>query len=201
MNRASRRPLHTVAGESVEVRSRGFNTDADAIIRSLEEDLSLSLAGARVLLLGAGGAGRTAALKLASKGVSELFIVNRTQNKAADLANEIRGLYPQPHIEVGYPSGIVDLLLNATSLGLRHEDPLPLDQNTFQLRNARAVYDMVYRPSETALLQAAKAAGCRAVNGLGMLLYQGVKALEIWTGQPAPVEIMRRALRKSVYGS
>jgi shikimate dehydrogenase len=59
---------------------------------------------------------------------------------------------------------------------------------------------MIYRPAETALLKAAKAAGCPTANGLGMLLYQGATALQLWSGQPAPVEIMRRALEKNVYG-
>ena len=70
----------------------------------------------------------------------------------------------------------------------------------FPQASRSAVYDMVYRPAETPLLKAAKAAGCRTANGLGMLLYQGAKALEIWTGQPAPVEVMRRALEENVYG-
>jgi shikimate dehydrogenase len=77
---------------------------------------------------------------------------------------------------------------------------LPVDGKRFSLRQARAVYDMIYRPAETPLLAAAKAAGCRTANGLGMLLYQGAKALEIWSGKPAPVEIMRQALEKNVYG-
>ena len=62
-----------------------------------------------------------------------------------------------------------------------------------------AVYDMVYRPAETKLLRAAKAAGCRTANGLGMLLYQGTRALEIWTGRSAPVAVMRHALEKEIY--
>ena len=90
--------------------------------------------------------------------------------------------------------------MNATSLGLKPGDPSPLDEKQFSLRQAAAVYDMIYRPAETALLKAAKAAGCRTANGLGMLLYQGAKALEIWTGQPAPLDVMRRALEKNVYG-
>ena len=96
----------------------------------------------------------------------------------------------------GYPAGTVDLVLNATSLGLKPDDPVPFDEKQFSLRQAAAVYDMIYRPAETALLKAAKAAGCRTANGLGMLLYQGAKALELWTGQTAPVEVMRRALEE-----
>jgi shikimate dehydrogenase len=94
----------------------------------------------------------------------------------------------------------VDLVLNATSLGLRPDDPLPLDEARFPLRRAGAVYDMIYRPAETPLLKAAKTAGCRTANGLGMLLYQGARALELWSGLPAPLAIMRRALEKNVYG-
>jgi shikimate dehydrogenase len=94
----------------------------------------------------------------------------------------------------------VDLVLNATSLGLKPDDPLPFDEKQFRLRQASAVYDMIYRPAETALLKAAKAAGCRVANGLGMLLYQGAAARELWSGQTAPVEIMRRALEQNVHG-
>jgi shikimate dehydrogenase len=92
----------------------------------------------------------------------------------------------------------VDLVLNATSLGLRGDDPLPLDLSAFPLSSAGAVYDMVYRPAETPFLRQARLAGCRTANGLGMLLYQGAKALEIWSGLPAPVEIMRRALMEAM---
>jgi len=100
----------------------------------------------------------------------------------------------------GSHAAAVDLIVNATSLGLKDSDPLPMDDDRFPLGKARSVYDMIYRPAETKLLKAAKAAGCRTANGLGMLLYQGTKALEIWTGAPAPVEVMRQALEKNVYG-
>ena len=182
-----------------KVRLHGFNTDADAIIRSLREDLGLELKGARVLLLGAGGAGRVAALKLASENVAELFLVNRTQSKAALVAAEIRRRYSQTRIQLGYPRGEVDLAINATSVGLAPGDPLPVDARQFSLRQARVVYDLIYRPAETPLLKAAQAAGCRISNGLGMLLYQGAQALEIWTGQTAPIDVMREALKRNVY--
>ena len=161
-----------------EIRSHGFNTDADAITRSLKEDLGVELAGKRVLLLGAGGAGRTAAIKIAEQGVTELFLVNRTESKAEEIAREIKERWPNVSVQTGYPKGKLDLLLNATSLGLKTEDTLPFDQKSFSLPNAAAVYDMIYRPAETPLVKAAKAAGCRVSNGLGMLLYQGAKALE-----------------------
>jgi len=103
-------------------------------------------------------------------------------------------------VQVGYPPGDVEMVLNATSLGLKAEDGLPLDPERFDLARADGVYDMVYRPAETALLRAARAAGCRTANGLGMLLYQGAAALELWTGRPAPLPIMRQALWTEVYG-
>lgn len=183
-----------------KILARGFNTDADAIVRSLQEDLGLKLQGARVLLLGAGGAGRTAALKLATEGVASLALMNRTRSKAEQIAMEIQKQFPAVQVTVDYPKGDVDLVLNATSLGLKAEDALPFDETSFALKQARMAYDMIYRPAETPFLKAAKAAGCRTANGLGMLLYQGAKALEIWSGQTAPISVMRAALEKNVYG-
>jgi shikimate dehydrogenase len=75
-----------------------------------------------------------------------------------------------------------------------------MDLNRFSVNDSRVLYDMVYRPAETGLMRRAAASGVRAVNGLGMLLYQGTRAFEIWTGQPAPVEVMRAALEEEVYG-
>lgn len=183
-----------------ETRSHGFNTDADAIVRDLRESLGLELAGRRVLLLGAGGAGRTAALRLATENIAELFLVNRTAAKAEALAREIAARCPAVRVQLGHPGGAVDLVLNATSLGLAAGDAPPWDERQFPLARARAVYDMIYRPAETPLLQAAKAAGCRTANGLGMLLHQGAAAFELWTGRPAPLDVMRRALESNVYG-
>jgi shikimate dehydrogenase len=190
-------PLHAFAEPPDEMRAHGFNTDADAITRALREDLNFEPRGKSVLLLGAGGAGRVAALKLAQEGVGELHLVNRTISKAEQLATELKSV----RVNVGYPSHEVDLVLNATSLGLKGEDPSPIDANSFALSHARAAYDMIYRPAETLFLRAAKEAGCRTANGLGMLLYQGAKALELWTGKIAPIAIMREALMKNVYGS
>ena len=172
------KPLREFTETPDEIQSQGFNTDADAITRSLREDPGIDVQGGKVLLLGAGGAGRTAALKMASDGASEIFLVNRTASKAEDLAEEIHNRFPLAKVTVGYPAGAVDLLLNATSLGLKGDDPIPLDESKFSIAKAGAVYDMIYRPAATRLLISAKAAGCRTSNGIGMLLYQGTAALE-----------------------
>ncbi len=197
------RPLAQWADNVPEaIRAKGFNTDADALTWALREDLDWQLLpGARVLLLGAGGAGRVAALKLASEGVGILFLVNRTLSKAEDLAAEVRKRFPRQEISVGYPKNKVDMVINATSLGLKPGDDLPFDPNQFSLQQTRSVYDLIYRPAETPLLKAGKAAGCRAANGLGMLLHQGAQALELWSDKIAPVGEMRRALEKEVYGT
>jgi shikimate dehydrogenase len=194
--------VNTIRFESTngKVRTVGFNTDADAIGISLREDLKLKLRGARVLLLGAGGAGRTAALKLAAENVAELFLINRTRSRAEKIAREIKKRFPTVNVSTGYPKGAIDLVLNATSLGLKPGDASPLDEKRFSLRQACAVYDMIYRPAETRLLVAARKVGCKTANGLGMLLHQGAKAFKIWTGKPAPLDVMRRALEKNVYG-
>jgi shikimate dehydrogenase len=181
-------------------RAIGFNTDADAIATALREDLKMELRGMKVLLLGAGGAGRTAALKLSAERVAELFLVNRTETKADAVAGEIMEHFPSVKVSVGFPKTNVDLILNATSLGLKPDDSSPLDEKQFSLKQTRAVYDMIYRPAETKLLKAAKKAGCKTANGLGMLLHQGAKAFEIWTDKSAPLEVMRRALEQNIYG-
>jgi shikimate dehydrogenase len=183
-----------------KVLAIGYNTDVDGLANSLREDSKIELRGQKVLLLGAGGAGRAAALKLASENVAELFLVNRTQSKAQEIAAEIKKQFPSVKVSLGYPKTAVDLLLNATSLGLKLEDASPLDEKQFSLKQTRAVYDMIYRPAETKLLAAAKNAGCKTANGLGMLLHQGAKAFEIWTGKIAPLDVMRRALEENIYG-
>jgi len=183
------------------VRMRGANTDADALLRSLGEDLGIEPRSARILLLGAGGAARAAALRLADEGVGELWLVNRTNSKAEELASEIRLRNPAVEVHVGYPPDSVEIVLNATSLGMKAGDPLPWDPARFSLDRADGVYDMVYRPAETVLLRTAREAGCRTANGLGMLLYQGAAALELWTGRTVPIDVMRSALLSEVYGA
>jgi shikimate dehydrogenase len=188
----------------VEIRSVGFNTDADGLADSLREDLGIKLSGKKVLLLGAGGAGQAAALKLAAEKVGIIYLVNRTFAKVLELQKEIAADFPSAYICPDYPRDLenkIDLVINATSLGLKSDDELPFDKKQFSLTQAGAVYDMIYRPAETQLLAAAKKSGCKTANGLGMLLHQGAKAFEIWTGKPAPLAVMRRALEENIYGA
>lgn len=189
------------ADSFVARRSIGYNTDASAILHACREDLQIDFSKARILLLGAGGAGYVAALKMASIGIVSLHIVNRTIQKARRLREIILQKYPRCEVHLGYPKNEIDLIINSTSLGLQKTDPCPVDLNRFSLNAATAVYDMIYRATETPLLKEAKSAGCRVANGLGMLVFQGAKALEIWSGQKAPMMIMRSALEQHLYGS
>jgi shikimate dehydrogenase len=195
-------PLGQVAdGLITEIRSHGYNTDAEGLARSLKEDFQWpDLRGASILLLGAGGAARAAALQLAEEGIDSLFLVNRTGAKAEQLAGAVKARFPAVNVISSLPHDPVDLVINATSLGLKEGDSLPLEEDWLKSHHPERVYDMVYRPAETALLRSAKNAGCQTANGLGMLLYQGAVALELWSGAPAPIEIMRAALRKHIYG-
>ena len=195
------RPLREFEKEPPkEFRAHGFNTDADGISLSLREDLGLALPGLKVQLLGTGGAGQVAALRLAREGACEIYLFDFAQAKAEAVAKEIHQRHPQVKVTLGFAKGAVDLLLNATPVGLKPGDASPLAGTPFALSQAGAVYDMVYNPAETALLKSAKAAGCKVANGLGMLLHQGAKAFEIWTGKSAPLTVMRRALEENVYG-
>jgi shikimate dehydrogenase len=192
--------------ENASLRSHGYNTDADAIIQALRDEFSwpnagpqTGLSGATVLLLGAGGAATAAALRLAQEGITQLWLVNRTESKRRELKEAVLREFPKLDVRENYPSGPVDLVINATSLGLKSDDPLPIDLDWLQSKKPSRVFDMIYRPRETPLLRAARAAGCQTANGMGMLLHQGARALELWTGCPAPVVAMRSALEANIY--
>jgi len=176
----------------------GYNTDGYGLVQALKDDFRLKLKGKRVTVLGAGGAGRAAVIQCAMEGATELCLINRTVSKAEELAAEVRKSFPRVQVNVGELwAGGYDLLINATSLGLKPDDPSPIKSNL--LPNFAHIFDMIYRPAETKLLKDAKRARCKTANGLSMLLHQGAKAFQIWSGQTAPVTAMRRALHKAVY--
>ena len=177
----------------------GANTDGQGFLRALQEDGGFVPKGRRTIVLGAGGAARAVAWSLAEAGVAELLVVNRTVERAESLAGLVGRGTGVSAIGLGIgdrriPEKVADcaLLVNATSVGLSPSDPTPIDPAL--LRPGVLVYDLIYRPRETALLRAARARGCRAMGGLGMLLYQGALAFELWTGRKPSLEAMRTAL-------
>ena len=175
----------------------GFNTDSIGAVNALREN-GVDLKDKKVLLLGAGGAGRGIAYALA-KEARELVILNRTPKPAIELASYLKQTFK---IEVTgdplSPSTIrnelvdTDVLINASSVGMKPDDdltPVP-----WQLLNSNlVVMDIVYNPIETQLAKDAKAAGAKVISGVEMLIYQGAASFEIWTGQKAPVQVMRKA--------
>lgn len=176
---------------------RGANTDGAGLAAALRQEFGLELAGADVLLLGAGGAARAAAVECLQRDCRSLWIGNRS---AENLATLIGILRPRAHRiplhgfdlaspPAGLPAGA--LVLNATSLGLKPGDDSPID--LAKIPRPAMVYDMIYRPPQTALLRQAASLGLRQANGLSMLVHQGALSLGLWTGAAVPVAEMRRA--------
>jgi 3-dehydroquinate dehydratase/shikimate dehydrogenase len=166
----------------------GFNTDLDGVIRPLERRLKLK--GARIAVLGAGGAARAAVFGLVNQG-AEVFIVNRTHENAVALAKESKAkALKREH----FADSHFDVLINSTPCGMagnKQALPPPFDNGTKEL-NASLVFDMVYNPMETPLLKLAKERGIPVITGLEMFVQQGARQFEIWTGKPAPeAEMMR----------
>jgi shikimate dehydrogenase len=179
----------------------GFNTDGYGLASAVRENLGRELTGAHVLLLGAGGAARGAAVECLQRGCASLWIANRTATNLDSLLTAlqplagpvpVRGFAPDA-IPADLPAGA--LVINATSAGLRDTDPVPIDLP--RLPRPACVFDMIYNPPRTPLLRAAEALGLPAANGLAMLVHQGAKALEIWSGVPAKeaAPAMHAALR------
>jgi len=172
----------------------GDNTDV-AGFRAAARELVPTTAGARVLLLGAGGAARAALAGLEDEGGAVVTVLARTPSRA----QELKGLFDGSGLVVHTATSAADvrgedfdLVVNATPLGLRPGDPLPFDLTT--LRSAGAVLDMVYGAEPTPWVASARALGIPAVDGIPMLIAQGAAAFERWWGRPAPVEAMRAAL-------
>ncbi len=167
----------------------GFNTDGYGMAAAIRETLKREVAGSHIVLIGAGGAARGAAVECLQQRCASLWVVNRTRENLQLLFDALsplaqgvpfHGFVPTspPH---DLPSGAI--VINATSAGLHESDPAPIDLAT--LPRPAAVFDMIYNPPETRLLRQAAFLGLPHANGLSMLVHQGAKALEIWTGIPA----------------
>lgn len=179
----------------------GYNTDVGGFLRAIKEDLGLHPKGLRVAVLGAGGASRAVVSALCMNEVSRIYVMNRSFDKAKRLVSEFKKSFKEVSIEalsledktaVENTLSISDLLVNATSTGMEGVDPTEIPLESLPIESM--VYDLVYKPRETGLLKMAKGLGHKASGGLSMLLYQGAESFEIWTGENAPVDVMRKAL-------
>src|SRR5438552_11350689 len=186
----------------------GFNTDGEGFLRSIRSEFSVDVRDLRVMILGAGGGtGHAIAWQCALENCERLVLVNRTYEKAQALAEQLRPFFVGPRVlgpagrleAVAWDEaalraqlGDVDLLVNATPLGMNPSDPSPIP--TRLLAPHHMVFDAVYGPSRTSFLRAADQAGARGVNGLSMLLHQGALSFSIWFDREAPIDAMRTAL-------
>ncbi len=170
---------------------KGLNTDWLGATRALEEKIDLP--GAEVVILGAGGSARAIGFGLLERN-AEFVLCSRTESRGRALADEL-GCAWISLSEADNLSG--DILINATSVGMQpHIEKSPVSESI--LPGFQVVMDIVYAPLKTRLLQQAEENRCKTINGLEMLLYQGVAQFELWTGKTAPVALMRMALTEAL---
>jgi len=183
----------------------GFNTDGPGFIESLKLDAKTDPKGKKIVLLGAGGAAKACAATLAEVGASSITITDIAERKAQDLADYLSSLY-ESDIKFVRSGGehlaqalsAADIIVNATPIGMHpKEGESPINER-WEMRDGSVVYDLVYNPPETKLMRMAKAKGCKVLNGLGMLVRQGALSFTLWTGQPAPVDIMWKAAKEAL---
>ena len=178
----------------------GYNTDARGFLVALNEDLSFRPEGRTALVLGAGGAGRSVVFALARTGAERILLYDALPGRAAGLKKYLKGFFLETDIES--PEGLasvfserIDLVVNATPVGMNASDLPPVDLNRL-LSKPQGVYDLVYSPAETPLLRVAKQLGLPCSNGLGMLAAQAALSFELWTGKKQGVrERMLEALK------
>lgn len=173
--------------DSGAIVSRGFNTDWLGSNLALAEQMKLE--DSRILILGAGGAAKAVGFGLVEAG-AEVVICNRSKERGQELAQWLGCRFCATDQLAGIQA---DGLINTTSVGMEpHADAIPIDPDL--LAGFSVVMDIVYAPLATTLLKKAAAAGCRTIDGLSMLLYQGAVQFKIWTGKQPPQDVMRDAL-------
>ncbi|WP_298270921.1 shikimate dehydrogenase [Geobacter sp.] len=190
--------VNTVKREGADLV--GYNTDGVGFLKSLREDLGVDPAGANILLLGAGGAARSALVALCQADAARIVIANRSVERGEALAEEFRRHFAGTQIAaigLGLPSVAdeiqkIDLLVNTTSVGMKGTSFETLDLSLLSPQSS--LYDMVYSPWETPLIKDALHRGLRCANGIGMLVAQGERAFEIWTGSVPPSGVMKRRI-------
>ena len=170
----------------------GYNTDGWGASLALQES-RISVRGRSVLIIGAGGAARAIAYTLKQEG-AEILIANRSARRAEELAAQI-GARGYDLCQLKSLAARSDIIINCTSVGMKEGDPRLLQPDA--LHEGQAVFDIVYN-RETELLQDARAAGAVSLDGVMMLVYQGARALQIWTGRKAPAEVMEKAVREAL---
>ncbi|MBT9138429.1 shikimate dehydrogenase [candidate division NPL-UPA2 bacterium Unc8] len=193
------------AVNTVAIRSGkliGYNTDGKGFVQALKEEGKIDIQGRRIVILGAGGAGRAVAVQSGLEGAGELIIFDKIAPRAKRLAADIGRNIPQLRVgviswdKIKFNVGKADILINATPVGMNAGDKLLIDPEWLLPRTL--VFDLVYNPQETRLMQASRERGCSVVGGLGMLIHQGALSFELWTGKEAPLDAMRKAAEEVI---
>jgi len=187
-----------------EAGARGYNTDGYGLLAALREAFGAAAEGEDIAMLGSGGAARGTSLVCAAAGARSLTLVARNRERTESLARDIKAALPSINLrcvldEKEKAGAIRDatLVVHATTLGLHAGDPPFAPASAF--RKGQRFYDLIYNNPVTSTLAAAREAGALTSNGLGMLLHQGARSFEIWTGTKPPIDIMRDALQKAAY--
>jgi shikimate dehydrogenase len=175
---------------------------------ALMKDGGYRPSGKKAVILGAGGAARAVVYGLSREGVREILIADCFPEKARKIVNDMRKIFKRVTyhaVTAGIPEvkealQEADVIINATPLGLKPQDPKVFPEGWIPKGGAKFFMDLIYNPAMTPFLKAAKKRGHRTLNGLGMLLYQGARALEHWTGRKAPAGVMRQALLQALEG-
>lgn len=183
----------------------GYNTDLYGFLKGLRET-GFNPKNKSAVIFGAGGAARAVVFGLAKSGARKITIVNRTVSRAKQVVNQFRKKFPKIHWAVHSLDqrslkevlSNADILVNATKIGLKPSDALLVPESAFPKKRI-LVYDLIYKPEQTKLLKLASQLGHKTVNGETMLLHQGVRAFEIWTGKRAPIKKMRKALNDALH--
>ncbi len=179
----------------------GYNTDGLGAKQALL-DAAVEIRGSKIVVAGAGGAARAIAFQLAADG-AEITIINRTEERAIELAREISASVFPGRIKGTGLSGLkgllreADILINTTTLGM-HPNIDTAIATSEELQSDLTVFDIVYNPLETRLLREAKATGAKTVSGILMLVYQGAEAFKLWTGIEPPVELMKKTVLEAL---
>lgn len=178
----------------------GENTDGKGFVQALA-NAGESLTDKNVVILGAGGASRAVSVECALAGARKITVINRTQEKAAELAELIRANTPARSEALAWEPCVripedTDILINATSIGLAPQSDRKPDIDYSSIREGCVVTDVVFNPSDTLFLQEAAARGAKCINGLGMLACQGALNFTLWTGEKAPLDVMEAKLRE-----
>jgi shikimate dehydrogenase len=177
----------------------GANTDGKGFLKALRDDAHMDPAGRKFMILGAGGAARSISVELALAGAAEIEIFNRNAARARELVDLLRRntkaqvTFREWNGEVSIPENI-DGLVNATSIGLYPNiEELP-SLNFETIRSGMVVCDVIPNPPRTRFVKEAEARGAITLDGLGMLVYQGAIAFKLWTGEDAPIDVMKQSL-------